>query len=146
MIVRLSCVTVTVVPEERGQVSVRYKKAQKSGGEMVRQLGDEDFYKELGLTGRWVVVLAYASWCGDSRRILPVFERISNTAEFRDIAFVQVEMEANTVAKKHLGVERYPTLYLFKNGEKVVEKIAEVSAKEQEKIIMELCFRTAVMI
>jgi len=27
-----------------------------------------------------------------------------------------------------------------------VEKIAEVSAKEQEEIIMELCFRTAVMI
>jgi len=113
---------------------------------MVRQLGDEDFCKELGLTGRSVVVLAYASWCGDSRRILPVFERISNTAEFRDVAFVQVEMEANPAAKKHLGVERYPTLYLFKNGEKVVEKIAEVSAKEQEEIIMELCFRTAVMI
>jgi thioredoxin 1 len=113
---------------------------------MVRQLGDEDFYKALGLTGRSVVVLAYASWCGDSRRILPVFERISNTAEFRDVAFVQVEMEANPTAKKHLGVERYPTLYLFKNGEKVAEKIAEVSAKEQEELIMELCFSTAVMI
>lgn len=113
---------------------------------MIRQLGDEDFYKELGLTGRSVVVLAYASWCGDSRRILPVFERISNTAEFRDVAFVQVEMEANPAAKKHLGVERYPTLYLFKNGKKIAEKIAEAPAKEQEEIIIELGSRAAVMI
>jgi thioredoxin 1 len=85
-----------------------------------------------------MVILAYASWCVDSRRILPVFERISNSADFCDVAFIQVKIEVNPEVKKALGVQRYPTLYLFKNGEKLEEQIAEVPESEQEAIIRTL--------
>ncbi len=105
---------------------------------MVREIGDDVFEKEIiGYEGT-VLLLFYAPWCGDCRRILPVLNNCSESPEYKEVRFLQMDVDKNPRTKKTLNVERYPTLYLFKAGRKVAEQVAEVSAEEQKKIIQAL--------
>lgn len=105
---------------------------------MVREIRDDEFKKEvIGNQGR-VLLLAYAPWCGDCQRILPVFETISGLPEFTQVCFLRMDVDKNPRSKKDLKVERYPTLCLFKDGRKAAEQVAEVSAEEQKAIIKSL--------
>jgi thioredoxin 1 len=85
-----------------------------------------------------VLLLAYAPWCGDCQRILPVFEQLSDLPEYREICFLQTDVTKNTGTKQTLGVERYPTLCLFRDGRKVTARVAEVPEAEQRAIIQAL--------
>jgi len=105
---------------------------------MLKEVSDDYFEKEVGETGRTVLLLAYAPWCGDCRRIMPVFEDVAGLPQYRDVCFLQTDMVKNIQTKKALGVERYPTLCLFRDGRKVAEKVAEVPEKEQRAIIESL--------
>lgn len=105
---------------------------------MVKEISDEFFNKAvLGNKGA-VLLLIYAPWCGDCRRILPVFKEISGLPGHKDLCFLTMDVDKNPYTKKRLKVERYPTLYLFQDGRKVAEQGAEVSAEEQKRIIQSL--------
>jgi thioredoxin 1 len=105
---------------------------------MLKEIDDETFQKEVVDPGGTVLLLAYAPWCGDCQRIMPVFENFSGQPEYKEVCFLQTDVTKNTGAKQTLGVERYPTLCLFRDGRKVAEKVAEVSADEQKAIIQSL--------
>jgi thioredoxin 1 len=105
---------------------------------MVREIGDDDFKKEVIGNEGPVLLLAYASWCGDCQRILPVFETISCLPEHSPVCFLRMDVDKNPRSKMDLKVERYPTLCLFKDGRKAAEQVAEVSAEEQQAIIKSL--------
>ena len=107
---------------------------------MVRDIWNDDFNKEVTGNQGPVLLLAYAPWCGDCQRILPVFETISRLPEYAQVCFLQIDVDKNPRSKKDLKVERYPTLCLFKDGRKAAEQVAEVSAEEQ-KAIMESLLR-----
>ena len=105
---------------------------------MVREIGDDVFEKEvIGKEGP-VLLLVYAPWCGDCRRIRPVLDNCSTWPEYQQVCFLQMDVDKNPQTKKSLKVERYPTLYLFKEGRKVAEEIAEVPAEAQKAIIKSL--------
>jgi len=105
---------------------------------MVREIGDDVLEKEvIGKEGP-VLLLVYAPWCGDCRRILPVLNNFSTLPEYQQVSFLQMDVDKNPHTKKSLNVERYPTLYLFKDGRKVDEQTAEVPAEEQKAIIQSL--------
>ena len=102
---------------------------------MVRETGDSVFNEEvIGKKGA-VLLLIYAPWCGDCRRILPVFSRCSELPEYGEVEFLQMDIDKNPQTKKNLAVERYPTLYLFQAGRKVAEHVAELPAEEQKTLI-----------
>lgn len=105
---------------------------------MVREIGDELLEKEVMGKGGTVLLLAYATWCGDCQRILPVLDQFSNSPEYNQVSFLQLNVDKSPFSKMHLEVQRYPTLYLFRDGRKVAEKTAEVSAEEQKAIIKSL--------
>jgi thioredoxin 1 len=105
---------------------------------MVRDIWNDDLKKEVIENERPVLLLAYAPWCGDCQRILPVFETISRLSEYSQVCFLQMDVDKNPRSKKDLKVERYPTLCLFKDGRKAGEQVAEVSAEEQKAIIESL--------
>ena len=105
---------------------------------MVRNIRDDDFRREvIGKEGP-VLLLAYAPWCGDCQRILPVFDAISCLPEYTQVCFLRMDVDKNPRSKKELKVERYPTLCLFKDGRKAAEQVAEVSAEEQKAMIESL--------
>lgn len=105
---------------------------------MIREIGDETFEKEVAGKEDPVLLLIYAPWCGDCRRILPVMNFCSELPEYQPVHFLQMDVDKNPQTKKNLKVERYPTLYLFKDGRKVAERTAEVPAEEQKAIIQSL--------
>jgi thioredoxin len=105
---------------------------------MIREIKDDDYQKEvLGKEGP-VLLLAYAPWCGDCQRILPVFETISCLPEYTQVCFLKMDVDKNPLSKMDLKVERYPTLCLFQDGRKAAEEVAEVSAEDQKAIITSL--------
>jgi thioredoxin 1 len=105
---------------------------------MVREIWDADLKKEVMENGGPVLLLAYAPWCGDCQRILPVFETMSRLPEYSQVCFLRMDVDKNPRSKMDLKVERYPTLCLFKDGRKAAEQVAEVSAEEQKAIIKSL--------
>jgi thioredoxin 1 len=102
---------------------------------MIKEIGDDVFEKEVIGTKGPVLLLAYAPWCGDCQRILPVFNNCSSLPEYQRICFLKLDVEKNPRAKKSLNVERYPTLCLFQDGRQTAEQVAEVPAEEQKSII-----------
>ena len=105
---------------------------------MIQEIGDEAFEKEVAGKEEPVLLLIYAPWCGDCRRILPVMNFCSELPEYQQVRFLQMDVDKNPQTKKNLRVERYPTLYLFRDGRKVAERTAEVPAEEQKAIIQSL--------
>ncbi|MBI5585054.1 MAG: thioredoxin family protein [Deltaproteobacteria bacterium] len=105
---------------------------------MIREINDESYEREVIEPGGTVLLLAYAPWCGDCQRILPVFKDLSGLPEYQEVCFLQTDMVKNIRTKKTLGVERYPTLCLFRNGRQVAEKVAEAPKEEQRAIIESL--------
>jgi thioredoxin 1 len=105
---------------------------------MVREIEDGDFKKEVLERGGRVLLLAYAPWCGDCQRILPIFQDCSEGEECREVAFLKLDATRNPRTKEELRVERYPTLCLFQDGSTVARRVAEVPGEEQKAIIKEL--------
>jgi thioredoxin 1 len=105
---------------------------------MIKEIGDEDFEKEVVGNKKSVLLLIYAPWCGDCRRIMPVLNFCSELPEYKPVDFLQMDVDKNPQSKINLKVERYPTLYLFQDGRKVAEQTAEVAAEEQKAIIQSL--------
>ena len=105
---------------------------------MIREIKGDDYKKEVIGNQGLVLLLAYAPWCGDSQRILPVFETISCLPEYSQVCFLRMDVDKNPRSKEDLQVERYPTLCLFKDGRKAAEQVAEVSGEEQKAIIKSL--------
>jgi thioredoxin 1 len=105
---------------------------------MIKEIGDDVFEKEVVGKEGSVLLLVYASWCGDCRRILPVLNLCSELPDYKPVSFLKMDVDKNPRTKKNLNVERYPTLYLFKSGRKVGERTAEVPAEKQKEIIQSL--------
>ncbi len=88
---------------------------------------DADFSNILN-TNQHVVVKYYADWCGNCRLFSPKFKRMSDDAQFADIAFVDVNAETSPEARKLAAVTNLPFFAIFKSGQ-LVENMA--ASKEE---------------
>ena len=64
----------------------------------------------------------WAPWCGPCRMIAPILDELA--VELKEKAkIVKINVDENPVVAGQFGVMSIPTLLLFKNGEKVDQKI-----------------------
>ncbi len=64
----------------------------------------------------------WAPWCGPCRMIAPILDELAG--ELKDKAkIVKINVDENPVVAGQFGVMSIPTLLLFKNGQKVDQKI-----------------------
>jgi len=95
----------------------------------VQQVTDTEFATQLAENEK-VVVKYYADWCGNCRLFSPKFKRLSESEDFKGIAFLDVNAETNPEARKAANVTNLPFFAVFKNG----QLVDTVAASKEEAV------------
>ncbi len=71
---------------------------------------------------RFVLVYFYAPWCEHCKEFAPKFEAAANVSQQRSLPFVFTKMDANSnyYTRSTYGIEEYPSLRIFIDGEPIV--------------------------
>ena len=83
---------------------------------------DATFDKEVRQSDVPVVVDFWAEWCGPCRQIGPALEELAVEYAGR-VKIVKVNVDENPDSPAELGVRGIPSLFLFKNGQIVSNKV-----------------------
>ena len=60
----------------------------------------------------------WATWCGPCKAIAPVLDELSSEFEGK-ARIVKIDVDQNPNLAAQYGIRSIPTLFMFKNGEKV---------------------------
>ena len=83
---------------------------------------DATFDREVRQSDVPVVVDFWAEWCGPCRQIGPALEELAVEYAGR-VKIVKVNVDENPDSPAELGVRGIPSLFLFKNGQVVSNKV-----------------------
>lgn len=93
------------------------------------QLTDENFEREVLKSGQPVLVDMWAQWCRPCIKLKPTIRELA--AEFSGEAKVgELDVDANPFIAEKYGIERYPTLIVFDNGQET-ERLVGVKTREE---------------
>ena len=87
-----------------------------------KSITDKNFENEVLKSKGLILVDFWAEWCGPCKMIGPSLEEISEEME-GDVQITKINIDDNPLTPQKYGVKGIPTLLLFKDGEKVAEKI-----------------------
>jgi thioredoxin 1 len=83
---------------------------------------DQSFEADVLKSSEPVVVDFWAEWCGPCRMIGPALEEISTELQGK-VKIAKVNIDENQAIASQLGIRSIPTLFIYKDGQKVDQKI-----------------------
>ena len=96
--------------------------------ELVKEVSDSSFEKDVLGAGKPVLVDFWAEWCAPCRMLAPtvadVAEKYGDTA-----GVVKLNVDDNPSTAQRYGIKGIPTLILFRDG-KEVERVVGATSKE----------------
>jgi len=87
----------------------------------VQIITKENIAVEVMESAKPVLLDFFAPWCGPCRMLSPVIDQIA--AENPDIKVAKVNIDDEPELAAKFGVEGVPTLFAFKNGEVIGQKV-----------------------
>ena len=84
-------------------------------GDIMLQVTDATFKKEVLESEKPVIVDFWAEWCGPCRILGPRFEELSK--EMTGVKFVKLNVDENMATSGSYSIRSIPTLLIFKKGE-----------------------------
>ena len=82
---------------------------------------DDTFTAEVTNSNIPVVVDFWAEWCGPCKQIGPALEELSDEYEGK-VKIVKINVDENPNSPAQMGVRGIPALFLFKDGQAIVNK------------------------
>lgn len=84
----------------------------------MQNLTVDTFYETIGASDK-ILVDFWATWCEPCKAMLPILESINE--EIVEVA--KVDVDAEMMLARELGIRSMPTLILFENGQEVSRMI-----------------------
>ncbi|MCX8745026.1 thioredoxin [Snodgrassella sp. B3882] len=102
--------------------------------DLILNVSDADFDKEVIQSSVPVLVDFWASWCSPCKMIAPILESLA--PEYCDrLKIVKVNVEDNSQTPAKFGIRQIPTLIIIKNGQVVATKVGTLSKGQLEAFI-----------
>ena len=97
---------------------------------------DEDYQKYIQ-DNQIVLLRFYSDWCGTCRLFHSLFVSLSEEDRFRDVLFLEINLDNNAKAKEDFNVNTVPSYALLREG-KLIEFVSPSSEDQIDSLINKL--------
>ncbi len=105
--------------------------------ELIIELTDEQFEKEIKSSDAPVMVDFWAGWCGPCKMMAPIVNELADDYKGK-VKIAKLNVEENQSVASQLGVMTIPTFIFFKDGREVSRLSGVVPKKELTKRLEEM--------